>query len=88
MVAHVCKNILCYTRYSIVQKLRNKQSAKVICRCDRLRTAHSKGKIAIRVMSNGKLISCPHNYTVLRINPGMTSYKDLAMVVDNSLDNN
>ena len=29
-------------RYSIVKKLSNKQSAKVICRLDRLRTAHSK----------------------------------------------
>ena len=33
-----------YTRYSIVQKLSNKQSAKVICRLDWLRTAHSKSK--------------------------------------------
>ena len=40
--AHVRKNILCYTRYSIVQETSNKQSAKGICRFDRLRTAHSK----------------------------------------------
>ena len=34
--------ILCYTKYtSIVQKLSNKESAKVICRLDRLRIAHS-----------------------------------------------
>ena len=32
----------CCIRYSLVQKLINKQSAKVICRFDRLRTAHSK----------------------------------------------
>ena len=29
-------------KISIVQKLSNKQSAEVICRFDRLRTAHSK----------------------------------------------
>ena len=40
-------NVLCNTRCSIVQKLSNKQSAKVICRFDRLRTAHSKRQQAI-----------------------------------------
>ena len=52
------QNILCCTRYSIVQKLRNKQSAKVIYRFDRLRTAHSKRQKAI--MSIVKLIDRPH----------------------------
>ena len=28
------------------------------------------------------------DYIVLRINPGLTTCKDLAMTVDNSLDNN
>ena len=28
------------------------------------------------------------DYIVLRINPGLTTCKDLAMMVDNSLDNN
>ena len=43
-----CAKYLCYTRYSIVQKLSNKQSAKVIYRFDRLRTAaHSKSGKAI-----------------------------------------
>ena len=28
------------------------------------------------------------DYVVLRINPGLTTYKDLTMMVDNSLDNN
>ena len=28
------------------------------------------------------------DYIVLMINPGLTSYKDLAKVVDNSLDSN
>ena len=36
------QNVLCYTRYCIVQKSSNKQSAKVICRFDRLRTALKK----------------------------------------------
>ena len=36
------QNMSNYTRYSIVQKLSNKQSAKVICKFDRLRTAHNK----------------------------------------------
>ena len=82
------KNTLCYTRYSIVQELSNKQSAKVICSFDRLRTAHSKSQKAT-IMSHGKLIGHPYiDYLVFRINPGLTSCKDLAMVVDNSLDNN
>ena len=42
LAAHACKNNLCNTTNSIVQKLSNKQSAKVICRFDRLRTSHSK----------------------------------------------
>ena len=43
IISHPCvQNILCYTRYSIVQKLSNKQYAKVICRFDRLITAQSK----------------------------------------------
>ena len=42
------QNILCYTRYSIVQKLSTKQSTKVIYRFDnRLRTAHSKSQKAV-----------------------------------------
>ena len=36
------QNILCRAGYSIVEKLSNKQSAKVICWFDRLRTSHSK----------------------------------------------
>ena len=39
---HRHKNILCYTRYSIVQSLSNKQSVKVFCKFDQLKTAHSK----------------------------------------------
>ena len=43
--AHAWKNVLCYTRYSNVQKLSSKQSAEVICRFGRLGTAaHSKSK--------------------------------------------
>ena len=47
LAAHTCKNILYYTRYSIVQKVSNKQSAKVICRFDILKTPHSKSQKAI-----------------------------------------
>ena len=36
------QNILCYTKYSTVEKFSNKQNAKVNCRFDRLGTAHSK----------------------------------------------
>ena len=81
------QNILCYTRYFIVQKLSNKQSAKVICTFGRLRTAHGRSQKAIWVM---EYLSAAYtfDYIVLRINPSLTSCKDLATVVDNSLDNN
>ena len=73
--------ILCYTDYSIVQKLNTKQSAKVIYRLDRLGTAHSKSKKAIWVM---EYLSAAHkfDYIMLRINPGMTTSKDLTIMVD------
>ena len=67
--------------------LSNKQSAKVICKFDRLRTAHSKSKKAIWVMEN-LLATHTFDYIVFRINPGLTSCKDFATVVDNCLDNN
>ena len=41
------KKIICYRSYSIVHKLSNKQSAKVICRFDRLKAAHIKRQKAI-----------------------------------------
>ena len=45
LAAQCTQNILRYTRYSIVQKISNKQSAKVICRLDRLRiAAHSTAR--------------------------------------------
>ena len=68
-------------------KLNNKQSAKVICGLDRLRTAHSKSQKSHK--SNGNLlVAHAFDYMiVLRINPGLTSCKDLATVVDNSIDN-
>ena len=40
-VAHTVE-YLCSTRYSVVQNLSDKKSAKVLHRFDRLRTAHSK----------------------------------------------
>ena len=74
-------------RYSIVQKLSYKQSAKVICRLDKLRIAHSKSKKAIWVM---ECLSSTHefDYIVIGIIPGLTTGKALAIMVDNSLDNN
>ena len=55
----------------------NKQSAKAICRFERLRTLHSKRQKAIQVL---KKLSFAHafNYIVLRINPGPTSCEDIA----------
>ena len=63
-----------------MQKLSNKQSAKVICRFHSLRTAHSKSPKAIWAM---EYLSASHafDYIVLRVNPGLTSCNDLAMVV-------
>ena len=58
-------NILCNTRYSIIS---NKQNAKVICRFDRLRTAHS-GKFSA---------ANAFDYLVLRDNPGLSSCENLA----------
>ena len=68
-----------------MQKFSTKQSAKVIRRFDRLRTAHSTSQKAIWVM---EYLSAAHafDYIVLRINSGLTSCKDFAMVVDNSLE--
>ena len=63
-------------KISIVQKLSNKQSAEVICRFDRLRSAHSKSQTSH--MNIGKLISAhAFDYIVLRVNPGLTSCEDL-----------
>ena len=84
---HACKNILFYKRYSIVQKFKNKQSAKVVCGFDRFRAAQIKTHRAILVMEN-LLVAHAFDYVVFRVNPGLTSFKDLAMVVYNSLDNN
>ena len=63
-----------------------KQSTKVICRLDRLGTAHSKGKKAVLIM---EYLSAAHafDYKVFRINTDLTTCKDLAMIMDNSLDN-
>ena len=57
MEALARKNILCSTMYSIVQKLSIKQSVEVICRFDRLRTAHNKGQKTH--MNIEKIIICP-----------------------------
>ena len=67
---HTQKYFLCYTRYSTVQNLSNKQSAEVICKFDNLSATHA------------------FEHIVLRINPGLTSCKDLSTVGDNNLYNN
>ena len=70
-----------------MQKVSNKETVKVICRFDRLVTAHSKRQKAIGALQN---LSAAHafNYIMLKVNPGLTSCEDLTMAVDNSLDNN
>ena len=74
------QNILCRTKYSTVQKLSNKQSAKVICRFDRLKTSHSKRQKS--QMSIEKLSSAhTFNYIVLKVNPGLTSCEEFAMAL-------
>ena len=51
----------------------NKQSTKVICRFDRLRTAHSKRQRGHMIIT--KLIAATHafDYIVLRVKLGLTS---------------
>ena len=82
---HAHKNTLCYTKYSIVQKLSNKQSPKVICRFNRLITAHSK-KERSHISSGNLLAIHAFDYIVLKVNPGLTS-EDFTITLDNSLDN-
>ena len=59
--------------FVFVQKLSNKQSAKVICGFDRLTTRFWN-------------LSAAHalNYIVLRVNPGLTSCEDLATALGES----
>ena len=61
-----------------MQKLSNKQSAKVICRFDILTTAHNK-RLTSHYYEHLNL-SAAHafNYIVLRVHPGLTSCEDLA----------
>ena len=56
-------------------------------RLEGLRTAHSQSEKAIWVMEY-LLAAHEFDYMMLRIKPGLTTCKDLAMMVDNSLDNN
>ena len=65
------------SRCSFVNKWSNKQSAKVICKFDRLRTSHSKSQKSH--MSIEKLSSAhPFNYIVLRVNPSLSSCEEFA----------
>ena len=61
-------------------ELSNKQSAKVICRLDRLRTAHSKGQKNNMSIEN---LSAAHefDYIVLRVEPCLASGEDLAITL-------
>ena len=68
-------------------QLSNKQSAKVICKFDRFRTAHSKRQKTIWALEK-LLATHAFDYILLRVNPGLISYEDLAMALDNSLENN
>ena len=66
-----------YTRHSIEQKFSDKQNAKVIYRFDRLRTAHSKRQKAIRGIGKA-MATHAFDYQVLKANPGLISFEDLA----------
>ena len=70
-----------------MQKLSNKQSAEVICKFDKLITAHRKSQKVIWVMEY-LLATYAFVYVLFKIYLGLTSCKDLVMVVDNSLNNN
>ena len=71
---------LCYAKYCFVQKLSNKQSTKVICRFDRLRTAQSKRQTSH--MSIGNLMSAyTLDYIALRVKPGLMSCENLAIAL-------
>ena len=76
-----------YAIYTIVKNLSNKKSAKVICRFDRLWTAHTKRQKAIWALEK---LSATHTfeYILFKVNPGLNSGEDHAAEVDNSLDNN
>ena len=70
-------------------KLSNKQSAKVICRFDRLRTAYRKSQKGIILCALENLsVTHAFDHIVLKVNPGLTSCENTATAVDNSLDNN
>ena len=70
------QNILSCTRYSILQTLSKKQSANMICKFDRLRTAHRKRQKAIWALEN-LLATHAFDYIVLRVNSGLASCETL-----------
>ena len=74
------KNISCTTRYAIVQKLSNKQSAKVFLGLIDLENLTARDRKAISAL---KRLSGTHafNNIVLRVNLGLTSCEDLAMAL-------
>ena len=60
----------------------------MICRFDRLRIVHTQQELKCHMSSEMLMAAHFFDYIALRINPGLTSFKDIATVVDNSLDNN
>ena len=80
------QKILCCTRYSILQKLSNTQSAKVICKFDGLRTAHRKRQKVIWALERKTYCAHAFDYIVLKVNPGLTSCEDLATALPSVLE--
>ena len=68
-------------------KFSSKQSTTVICWFGGLRTAYRKRQKAIcalESLSTAKVF----DYIICRVKPGLNSCEDLAMAMDNSLNNN
>ena len=72
-----------------MQHLSDIQSAKVICRFDRLKTTHRRQKAIDHTVTIGNLLAAKPFLLVmvLRVYTGLTSCKGLATAVNNSLDN-
>ena len=77
--AHAHKTFMLHKAFYCA-KLSNKQSAKVICMFDRLRTAHRNRQTSH--MSIGNLFSAHAiDYIVVRVNYGLTGGENLAMAL-------
>ena len=80
IISHPHTQNLCYTKYSIIQRLSNKQSVKVICRFDRLRIAQCKRQT--RHMSVENLLDA-YTFDYICNAQGKTSFEGLATALDN-----